>query len=147
MDKNAHLRTVLTELCGGDTLPSRLVRFAGIGGVSSLVYVVVVALFVEFLSLEPVSASILGYVISIPVGFLGHRRVTFRSDGHFSAELTRFIFLHCVNIAVSVTGMYGVVDWYGASYWFGSLFAVVFVPISSFIIMNQWVFRSKPPSK
>lgn len=133
----------LKELSLGMSLSKRLFRFAGVGALSSLVYVLAVALYVELLGIEPGWASALAYVTAIPVSFFGHRKVTFRSDASLLPELLRFLLIHATNIAISVGGMAWAVNWLGASYWVGSLIAVVLVPLSTFIIMDLWVFSRR----
>jgi putative flippase GtrA len=89
---------------------------------------------------RPVPASIAGYCASVPASFLGHRRFSFRSNGHWTGEALRFGFTQALNIAVTAGSMYGAVHWLGRQYGWGMVAAVILVPIANFIAMNLWVF-------
>ena len=134
------MKQELRDLYFGMSLPKRLLRFAGVGAFSSLAYVLAVALYVEVLALNPTWSSALGYATIIPLNFFGHRKVTFHSNGHPARQFFRFIVMHGVNLLVCVGGMYWVVDLSGYSFWFGSLLAVVLVPLSTYVVMDLWVF-------
>ncbi len=129
----------------GKALPELLFRFVGVGALSSLVYVLSVMLYVDFLSIGAVWSSALAYATATPLSFVGHRRVTFRSKGNLKIELGRFIVLHVTNIIISVGGMVWAVSWAGYSYWLGSFLAVILVPLSTFVIMKSWVFSGRNP--
>jgi len=102
-----------------------------------------VGFYVEIADFSPKWSSVFGYITVLPVNFIGHRKLTFHSVNNTLPEVFRFLGVHTVNAAISVAGMYAVVDWLGYSYWFGSLTAVVLVPISTFLMMDRWVFTSR----
>lgn len=122
------------------SLFGKLFRFAGVGAITGLIYVIAVAVLVGFLGIDAKWASITGYLIALPISFLAHKRITFRSRNQPLAEALRFCILHGANILVSFVGMFLVVDWLGYSYWLGSVLVVASVPISTFVVMNLWVF-------
>jgi len=131
---------LLNHLTVGMSLPLRMFRFACVGLLSSLAYVLAVAFYVEILAIGAKFSSATAYITVLPASYLGHRKLTFRSINRPSSEINRFLALHLVNILISVLGMYGIVDWLGYSYWLGSLLAAILVPISTFLLMNHWIF-------
>lgn len=125
------------------SLPLRLFRFAWVGIFSGLAYMLVVGFYVEIADFNPKWSSVLGYITVLPVNFLGHRKLSFRSANDVLPEIFRFLGVHSVNAGISVAGMYGAVDLLGYSHWLGSLTAVVLVPISTFLMMDRWVFTNR----
>ncbi len=130
----------LNPLFLGVPLPFRLIRFAGVGALSGLIYVLAVAFYVDVIKFDVKLSSVLGYLTALPVSFIGHRNFTFRSNGQVAGEFVRFLVVHGANIAISIGGMALIVDWFGYNYWFGSILAVALVPISTYIVMEFWVF-------
>lgn len=122
---------------------AKALRFGMIGVLNGLVYAAVTSALVMFLGVAPVPASVLGYCASVPAGFIGHRRFSFRSDGHWTAEAVRFAFTQALNMAVTALSMQAATQWLGGAYYWGMLAAVVLVPIANFAVLNLWVFRDQ----
>ncbi len=144
-DGNRHVLAIAANLrqrARSMSLADRAGRFASVGALTSLAYVLVVSFYTELAGTAPKLSSALAYLTVLPLNFLGHRKITFRSSAKAGAEFFRFIALHVVNIGVGVGGMAAAVDWLGLSYWIGSFAAVVLVPISTFIVMDLWVFSA-----
>jgi putative flippase GtrA len=133
---------VIDWLLRSGHLGAKLVRFGGVGVLSGTIYAAVTALLVH-LGMPPVTASIAGYCASVPASFLGHRRFSFRSNGHWTSEALRFVFTQAINIAVTAGSMQAATAWLGAPFWWGMIAAVILVPIANFAAMNLWVFRDQ----
>jgi putative flippase GtrA len=118
---------------------ARLVRFGMVGVASGLVYAGVTALLVSRLVAGPVHASLVGYVLSVPVSFLGHRGFSFRSRGRLTVEARRFLLGQALNLTVTAL----VMDRAKAlhiSYLWGIGATIVLIPIANFLLMHFWVF-------
>jgi len=124
-------------------LLAKLVRFGFIGALSGTIYAAVTAALVAGLGADPVPASVAGYCASVPASFLGHRRFSFRSNGHWTWEAARFVVAQALNIAVTAGSMHAAVHWFGSAWWWGMVAAVILVPIANFVFMNLWVFRNQ----
>jgi putative flippase GtrA len=131
------------ELLTSGHVLAKLVRFGAVGVLSGLIYALVTALLVSYAFVQPVAASVVGYCASVPMSFLGHRRFSFRSNGHWTMEAVRFVFTQVINILVTATAMAAATRWLGAPYWWGMIAAVILVPIANFAAMNLWVFREQ----
>ena len=73
----------------------------------------------------PVPASVVGYCVAVPASFLGHRRFSFRSNGHWTAEAVRFVLAQAVNMTVTAGSMHAALRWRGSSYVWGMVAAVI----------------------
>ena len=140
-------------LTSGDLL-AKLVRFGFIGGLSGTIWLTLslltldnlgvnITALVAGLGIDPVPASVAGYCASVPASFLGHRRFSFRSNGHWTWEAVRFVVAQALNIAVTAGSMHAAVHWFGSAWWWGMVAAVILVPIANFVFMNLWVFRNQ----
>ncbi|WP_353227624.1 GtrA family protein [Novosphingobium sp.] len=131
----------MRALINGDHIAARAGRFGIVGVASGLVYAVVTMALVRMGGIAPVPASIAGYCASVPLGFVGHRRFSFRSRGAWTAEALRFCATQAMNIAVTAGAMHGATAWLGVSYVWGMVGAVTLVPLANFACLNLWVFR------
>lgn len=133
----------LHGLIESDGLVLRASRFALVGVANGLVYAGVTACLVRVLGVAPTPASVAGYCASVPLGFVGHRRFSFRSHGDWVNEATRFVVIQAMNIAITASTMHGVTAWLGISYIWGIVGAVVLVPLANFACLHLWVFRRR----
>ena len=127
-----------------ETPPStagKIARFAIVGGLSTVAYGACTWLAVEGLSMPPLLATIVGYLVVIPVNFGLQRSFTFRSTGMLRAQVPRFLLVHACNMAASFAAMWCVVEWIGADYRWGIAATMTLVPILVFIALDAWVFR------
>lgn len=114
-----------------------------IGLLSGGAFALTTMLLVSGLRADPIGASIVGYCVSVPANFVGHRQFSFRSYGRWSAEATRFLLLQLVNICLTMGIMRLVLEHFHASYHWGMLATVIVIPIANFIFTNLWVFRDQ----
>lgn len=126
-----------------DHLLAKLARFGVVGVLSGSIYAAVTSALVAGLGWSPMPASVMGYCLSVPASFLGHRRFSFRSNGHWTAEAIRFVLAQAVNIAVTAGAMWGALRYLGPDYVWGMVAAVILVPIANFLFMNLWVFADR----
>ncbi len=127
-------------LARGDGILARGLRFAGVGGLSSLAYVALAGGLSATL-LPAVGAAAVAYMLLLPVNFLAHRHATFRSSRPPRREIARFAVLHLASFGAATGGMAAAVGGLGLSPWLGAASAVVLVPLASFVAMQFWVFR------
>jgi putative flippase GtrA len=124
-------------------LLAKAIRFGFVGVMSGAVFSLVTVLLVAGWGVGAVAASILGYCVSIPASFLGHRQYSFRSRGFWATEAGRFVGVQLFNIAVTAGAMYGAVDYFRTGYAWGMAAAVILVPMVNFAFANLWIFRKQ----
>lgn len=126
----------------GRSEPARILRFAAIGGVSTLIYAVVTLALSDRhgLGMPATIASIAGYGAGAVFSYCGHRFVTFMSDGAVGFEIVRFAcataigFLLSVGLAVILTDVAGLPPLVPVA------IASILVPVLNFIILRKFVF-------
>jgi putative flippase GtrA len=122
---------------------ARLLRFAAAGGASTVLYGLFTWSLVGLAEAPPLIATILGYLLVLPVNFLLQKVFTFRSKAPAAVEMPRFVLVHGANIAVSALGMHILVDRLQADYRLGIMLTMVLVPIATFLAMHLWVFGKR----
>jgi putative flippase GtrA len=123
-------------------LLAKAIRFALVGLLNGCIFAAATALLVSGPGVDPVPASVAGYCLSVPLGFLGHRQFSFRSRGHWLVEAGRFVTVQLVNIAATAGSMYLAVDHLGAAYYWGMVAAIILAPMLNFLLAQFWVFAS-----
>jgi putative flippase GtrA len=116
----------------------RIARFALVGGLSSLLYLLFAWWLIDLSS--PVAGTVVAYLLVVPINFLLQKYFTFRSAAAARAELPRFLFIHGMNTSLSAGIMAVVATWWGLAPIWGMLATVVIVPIIVYLALDAWVF-------
>ena len=122
------------------TTLARILRFAGVGAVSALVYAALVYGFVDHAGLAPTWASGLAYIALLPVNFACQKYFVFRSANPPAREAGRYLFTHATSFFVSMAVMHVVTQVFGFSHQIGSFAVIVAVACFSLLVMQVWVF-------
>ncbi|MGX5848111.1 GtrA family protein [Mesorhizobium sp. PL10] len=126
----------------GRSEPARILRFAAIGGVSTLIYAVLtLALSARHgFGMPATVASIAGYGAGAVFSYCGHRFVTFMSDGAVGFEVVRFACATAIGFLLSVGLAVILADVAGLPPLVPVAIASVLVPALNFIILRKFVF-------
>lgn len=124
-------------------LVGRLVRFALTGGVSTLLYGVATWWFVGRMHMAPALASLLGYLLAVPVNFLLQRSFAFRSSNAVHGDAARYLLAHGANMAASTLFMQVLVAWLHMDYRIGIVVTMIAVPVLMFLLLDRWVFAKR----
>ena len=135
------MRTMSTELTA---VAARFVRFAMVGGATTLFYGVLAWALVEHAGVAPVPASVLAYLAAAPLNFLLQRGFAFRSENQLHRDLPRYLLVHAGNIVASAAVMHLVVAVLHADYLWGVVATMTFVPVVVFFLLDRWVFKRWP---
>ena len=117
----------------------RVVRYGCVGLAVSVFYSLLVCALVRFLI--PTTASIGAFVVTLPLGYLGHGRISFSDSAYDSFQPLRFALTTASSFAVSVGGMYWITDVLGHSYLLGIAWNWMVIPLMNFTTYLFWVFR------
>jgi putative flippase GtrA len=125
---------------------SILLRFLGVGGAATLTHAFLYIGCLEFLTLDPQTANILGFVFSFGISYIGQRRWTF---GHiqlkceFTAKL-KFFASSLVSLALNALWVRVTVEILELQPIFSVVGIVFFTPVVIFLILKFWVFTHNP---
>lgn len=121
----------------------QVVRF-GISGLSStVVYFVVTIALVQLAQMEPITASVVGYAVSLVFSYLLQSRFTFRVTSDSGAQMVKFLVTSLFGFAVSYGSMRYFTGTLGLPYFVGALVVCVVLPVANFLIFKRWVFAER----
>lgn len=124
----------------------RILRFAITGGIASAVYAVVAVMAVDLFAMSGLFASIVGYLVAIPVSFFGQKFWTFRATGSMARELPRFLIVQLVNLAAAAMIMAVLVDVMGLDRLIGVAAVVLSIPAMTYLLLARNVFVQRRES-
>ena len=120
----------------------RVLRYGLVGAGVTLFYTLVtVGLLKGHVVRDPTLATAMASILTLPVSFLAHRRITYADVANHKTQWTRFIVLSGMNFVIS-TGSMKVVDLCGAPYWVGLIIGFILVPLANYTVSTLWVFKT-----
>ncbi|TPN84224.1 GtrA family protein [Mesorhizobium sp. CU2] len=129
----------------GRSEPARILRFAAIGGLSTLIYAVGTLALSGRFGLSAAIGSVVAYGAGAVFSYCGHRFVTFMSDGAVGFELARFACATAVGFLLSVGLASILTDLGGLSPSIPVTLASVLVPVLNFVLLRKFVFVGSDP--
>ncbi|MEM7498392.1 MAG: GtrA family protein [Pseudomonadota bacterium] len=121
----------------------RIVRFGIVGVAATLTHALGVFGFVELAGLAPSLANPAGFLLAVPVSYLGHYFFTYASAHAHGETAMRFVVVSGTSFAVSQAVVMAV-EALGGPYQIAVGIFVVLVPATNFVLFNLLVFRRRP---
>lgn len=121
----------------------KLGRFGLVGGLSTVIYVVLSMAGNAWTGLPAELINTIAYCCSGAWGYVGHYHFTFRSDAAHRTGVAKFIVLFWAGYVVS-SFLVLLNESLGLPRPLGPLVATIVLPIMNFVIMQLWVFASRP---
>jgi putative flippase GtrA len=120
---------------------AQVTRFAAVGAVASAVYAGVVLIVMGKFGLSSALAGAVGYIVAIPVSFLGQKRWTFRAQGKKYVELCGFVVVQAANTVLSALAMMIATDVLGFHPFVGIVVIVLLLPAMTYFVLLRKVFN------
>lgn len=119
-----------------------LLAFGSVGIIATCVHYGIALLAIEGLQLGVLQANFVAYCCAVGVSFVGHSRVTFRT------QMTRARFIKFVVVSVSALLLSQILLYaLTQAAWFhhriNFLVIVAFIPVYSYLLNKFWVYHSK----
>lgn len=120
-------------------LAMRLLRFGIVGGAVTLFN------YATFLGgiavgLNYIVASTLAWLMSIGVGFISHRRITFGHRGGWRQQMPRYVGVYLAQLLLGTTTLALLVEWARLAPWLAYLVNILFTASFSYLLMSRAVF-------
>lgn len=121
----------------------QLITFGAIGLFNTGAFFMIANVLHVSLDFGEISAAYLSYGILVPLSFIGHRRLTFRSNGRMSREWVKFCVIQAVNLLLiwTVTSLSQAFPLISGWPTFATI--SVLIPFLNFIVFRVWVFSTK----
>jgi putative flippase GtrA len=120
------------------------IRFLVVGAAGNVVNLAIFAALIA-LEVEYVTASIVSYLVSNALMYLGNRYFTFRlgHDGFWSAYL-RYILVGMVVVALNALVLAALVEGTGIDPRIGQAISLLVVTPVAYVLFKRWTFRLRP---
>ena len=121
------------------TLAYQLIRFAGVGGLATLIHAAVYAALVAKQA-APFAANLAAFGLAFLISLIGHYRYSFASSAPWLAASLRFLLVALVGLALNAFGVW-LVDqhWQVHPNW-ALVMMLLIVPPVSFLLSRLWAF-------
>ena len=128
-----------------DKLMFRLLRYAGAGGLSLVVYYAVYISLIKVFEVWYVLASMAAFVCYISINFTLQKYWTFRDkdQSRFWRQLRRHLLLHSINQVINIAGLIALIDYAGLGEVTAQGILSAYFTIENWLISNYWIFRKR----
>lgn len=121
----------------------RVGRYGCVGVVVSLVYSLGVISCVHFWPpLGPTLASVIAFIVTLPIGYIAHRNISFFDSESDAFQPLRFAVTTAASFVLAIGGMYWITEIAGRDYLLGIVWTWLVIPAVNFVIYMLWVFRT-----
>lgn len=124
---------------------ARVVRFAGVGLLSTALYAALAAWGTARLHLAPAFASLVAYGLAGVFSYFAHRRITFRSNLGHRETSPRFVLVSLTGYAMALAAPLVLTDIAGLPPAVAIAFVSLAVPALNFVLLRRLVFRNAAP--
>lgn len=118
--------------------PERLLRFAGVGGLATIIYAAL-AWALATAGVAALPSSVAAYALSASFSFLAHKRFTFRSRGPTAGEGARFLATTAMGFGIATAAPI-IAQQRGWPPSAAILLTCFMAPAFSYLLMRAWVF-------
>nr|VFK79560.1 MAG: Putative flippase GtrA (transmembrane translocase of bactoprenol-linked glucose) [Candidatus Kentron sp. SD] len=119
----------------------RLVTYGFVGGVGSLIYLVITLILSELSGPHPVAASAVGYGGSFLFSFLMNHYFVFRSSKNPRSTLVKFSAVSAFGLFFTSLIMAITTELLGVHYMYGVATVLVAIPTSNYLLNLHWTFK------
>jgi putative flippase GtrA len=124
---------------------TRLIRFALVGGTSTLVTLLSYALLIGVGAAYPV-AAVLGYAAGIVNGYTWNRVWTFETGSFHLPEFSRYVVVQGSGLAANLVGLVLLVEALDLDRLVAEIISVVPIVLVTYLLNRWWTFRPRAES-
>jgi putative flippase GtrA len=121
----------------------QFVRYCIAGGIAAAAQFVVLAALVEFMAVEPLVASAIGFVIAVLINYVLQYRFTFEATDAHSSALPKFAAIACAGLLLNVCLFWLGNSAAGLPYLLAQVIATGCVVIFNFTLNRRFVFMAQ----
>jgi putative flippase GtrA len=121
-------------------LLQQIARFAGVGGIATLVHVALGLLIARHFAVPVLLANTIAFMAAVGVSYLGNHGWTFARIGRHDKHFPRFLLVSFTGLALNQLIVYAAVYVGGFDYVYGLAVVVVVVPALSVLMSRHWAF-------
>ena len=115
--------------------------FSGVGAIGTTAHYMVLLFSVEFLLIDPVVSSVMGFVVGAIVNYTLNYYITFKSKTNHYEAGTKFFFIALIGGIVNSLLMLLLVKVFGINYIFSQILSTGIILFGNFFVSRVWVFN------
>ena len=120
----------------------RIFLFLLIGGLTFIIYFVILWILFSLARLNYVGAVAIAYLAAIIFHFLTNRKITFNAGGtKFRYQILRYLSVALINYIIQLGVIRICYEMYGIDFYISTFFGVMSTMITGYFLMNSWVFK------
>ena len=120
----------------------KFIRYGIVGAVGTVTHLGLLLILVELISLSPVIASSLAFMVVVIISYYLNYTWTFKAKNNPFTALIKYLVVCSCGFSLNAGIMYLVVDVLHGWYLLGQVIAIVVIPISNFILNSCWAFKA-----
>ena len=121
-------------------LLNEFLRFAGVGGIGTLVHYLLLIFLVQILGVNPVKATAIGIIAGMLTNYYLNYHITFCSSQRHLFTLPKFILIAVFGGFLNVSIMFICIEKFNCSYLIIQIFATAVVLVWNFTLNKIWIF-------
>ena len=112
------------------------------GGLGATIHIAILSAFVEIANLEPIYASVLGFLASLACSYWLNALWSFSTvkQQHRKASV-RYVIVSVMGLCLNTLLMFLLINVFGLWYLTGQAIAAVLVPLHNFLLNFYWTFE------
>jgi putative flippase GtrA len=119
----------------------QIFRFGVTGGTAAVVEYVCFLLLI-YVQVSSIVANIISFALSLLVGFTLHKLWVFKARGRTRRQLTKYLLLAGINVAISSTLIWLAVDVLAYAPWIVKLCTMVLIAASNYLVFSRFIFQT-----
>ena len=121
----------------------QLLQFVLVGGSAAATHLAVVGLLVSLLSLPPLGANVLAFLVAFVVSYNGHALLTFSAaQARGWPVVAKFFAVACLSFVANEALYYIALNWLHWHYFWSLAAVLVLVAIGTFVMSKFWAFKA-----
>ena len=121
----------------------QLLQFVLVGGSAAATHLAVVGLLVSLLSLPPLGANVLAFLVAFVVSYNGHALLTFSAaQARGWPVVAKFFAVACLSFVANEALYYIALNWLHWHYFWSLAAVLVLVAIGIFVMSKFWAFKA-----
>ncbi|WP_226000497.1 GtrA family protein [Paenibacillus sp. BJ-4] len=118
-----------------------IIKYSIVGLLGTGIHVGVLVLLVELFKVPAVTATTIGFVVTLLVSYVLNRNWTFEPTGEGSrTQFLKYLLVCSCGLLLNAALMYVTIHWIGWSYLIGEVLTTIIVPIHNYIWNRYWIF-------
>jgi putative flippase GtrA len=118
-------------------------RFAVVGVIATLIHMGILMVFVEHFKINPVHASIVGFLVAVITSYFLNYRWTFQSSQAHIATLWRYVTVAIIGLTLNTVIMTLAINIFQWWYVSSQIAALSIVPLSNYLLNRYWTFSAQ----